>query len=291
MRQLAAGGHRFLVIGRVRRRWVRRGLAAAIGVYLLLCIGVVIFERSFSYSPNPHRSTPAEARLDAVVERTLTTLAGERLVVWRLPARAGRPTLLYFHGNGDPLTYRSGRIGSFEAEGYGVYMMAYRGYSGSTGTPSEKAIVTDAKLAYDALRAEGVKAEDIILYGESMGTSVALQTALEKPAAALILESPFTSMVDAWRRFVPFLPVGLLLTDRYDSLSVIDRLEMPLLVMHGMRDRLVSFALGKRLFEAAPEPKRFEVFPEAGHTNLYDYNAIAAVRQFIADVRAKRLNR
>jgi fermentation-respiration switch protein FrsA (DUF1100 family) len=226
-----------------------------------------------------------------VKEQTLRTPDGQSLVVWRLQAQPGRPTILFFHGNGDPLIYRSGRVGSYEAEGYGVYMMAYRGYSGSTGTPTETAIIADALLAYDALRSEGVSAEDIVIYGESLGTNVALRTAIARPAAALILEAPFTSMVAAWRQFAPLMPVGLILSDRFDSLGIIHQLKMPLLIMHGSRDRLVSFQLGEQLFKAAPEPKRFEVFPAAGHMNLYDYNAIAAVRSFIADVRAGRLGR
>lgn len=283
-------GHSFLVLGRSpQRRWVRlaRRVALAIGAaYALACLGIVLFERRLSYRPNPTRTPPAAARLDRVVERVLPTPDGERLIVWRQQARPGLPTLLFFHGNGEALTYRSGRIGAYEAEGYGVYMIAYRGYSGSSGTPSEPAIVADALLAWDALAAEGLAPRDIVIYGESLGTSVAVQVALQRPAAALILEAPFTSMVDEWRQFVPLLPVGLLLRDRWDSLARIGRLGMPLLVLHGGRDLVVPIRLGRRLFEAAPEPKRLEEFPEARHTNLYDYNAIAAVRRFIADVRA-----
>jgi fermentation-respiration switch protein FrsA (DUF1100 family) len=281
----------FLVLGRSRRWNWRRILLVVAGLYVIACLGLRLFERQITYQPNATRTTPAAARLPQVKEQTLRTPDGQRLIVWRLPAQPGRPTILYFHGNGDPLTYRSGRVGSFEAEGYGLYMIAYRGFSGSTGAPTEAAIISDALLAYGALRSEGVAAEDIIIYGESLGTNVALRTALSRPAAALILEAPFTSMVDAWRQFVPLMPVGLLLRDRFDSIGIIDRLKMPLLVMHGERDRLVGFRLGQRLFKAAPEPKRFESFPEAGHMNLYDYNAIAAVRRFIADVRAGRLGR
>jgi uncharacterized protein len=278
-------GPKFLALGRHRSRWWRVTLTVLVASWVFGSLAVVLFERRLSFQPNPAHTPPASARLDGVVEQTLPTPDGERLVVWRLQARAGQPTLLYFHGNGEPLTYRSGRMASFAAEGWGVTMMAYRGFSGSTGTPSEATIVTDAVLAYDALAGEGVPARDIILYGESLGTHVALRVALQRPAAALVLEAPFTSMVDAWRQFVPLLPVGWLLRDRFDSAGRIARLDKPLLVLHGMRDRLVGFGLGKRLFAAAPEPKRFEVFPEAGHTNLYDYNAISAVRRFVTDVR------
>lgn len=281
----------FLALGRHRKTWWRVALAVLAASWVISSLAVVLFERRLSFQPNPTRTPPAAARLDSVVEQELRTPDGERLVVWRLHARAGQPTLLYFHGNGDPLTYRSGRIGSFAAEGWGVYMMAYRGFSGSTGTPSEDNIVADALLAYDALVADGVLPRDIIVYGESLGTHVALRVALQRPAAALVLEAPFTSMVDAWRQFVPLLPVGWLLRDRFDSLGRIARLGVPLLVLHGLRDRMVGFDLGKKLFAAAPEPKRIETFAEAGHTNLYDYNAISAVRRFVTDVRAGAVRR
>lgn len=258
-------------------------------VYVFLVWGARFAERRLTYAPDPVRTPPALARLSGVTERWIATADGNRLVAWQAKARPGKPTILYFHGNGNALTYRSGRMAAFQAEGYGVLMVAYRGYAGSTGAPTEEAIISDAALAYETLKADGMSSADIIIYGESLGTGVAVQTAVVKPARALILEAPFTSMVAAWRQFAPWLPVSLLLRDRYDSLRVIHALRMPLLVMHGERDRLVRFALGKQLFEAAPQPKRFEAFPEARHTDLYDYNAIGAVRRFVDDVMAGRL--
>ena len=110
-----------------------------------------------------------------------------------------------------------------------MFMTAYPGFAGSTGTPTEKAIRADARMAYDTLRADGVPAKDIVIYGESLGTSVAVLTAVERPEAAVILEAPFTSMVAAWRQFVPWLPVNLLLKDRWDSLRAIKNLRSPLM--------------------------------------------------------------
>ena len=270
-------------------RWLLAGFAFA---YLLACWGVLMFERRLSYQPDPMRTPPEAVRLSGVTERVITTPGGERLIAWQAKAKPGQPTLLYFHGNGNALTYRSGRMATFQAEGYGVLMIAYRGYSGSTGKPTEAAIVADARMAHDLLRREGLMPEDIVIYGESLGTSVAVQTAIVKPARALILEAPFTSMVDAWRQFwpAPILPLSVLMRDQFDSKRVIDQLRMPVLMMHGERDRLVGFELGRALFEAAPKPKRFEAFPEARHTDLYDYNAIAAVRAFLADVRAGKVS-
>ena len=279
---------RFHLLLAVAVRYWRHALIGIGVLYLLACWGILMFERRLTFQPDPTRTKPEAVRLTGVAEREIATPDGQRLVAWSVKAKPGQPTILYFHGNGNALTYRSGRDASFQAEGYGLLMIAYRGYSGSTGKPTEADIVADARLAYDTLQHEGLKPEDIVIYGESLGTSVAVQTAMAKPARALILEAPFTSMVDAWLQFVPYLPVGLLLRDRFDSKRIIGQIRMPLLIMHGERDKLVGFELGRGLFDAAPEPKRFEVFPEARHTDLYDYNAIAAVRKFVDDVRTGR---
>ncbi len=275
----------------VRAYW-RPALIGLGLAWLLACWGVLMFERRLSYQPDTLRTSPEAVRLSGVVERVILTPDGQRLVAWQAKAKAGQPTLLYFHGNGNALTYRSGRVASFQGEGYGVFMMAYRGYSGSTGKPTEADIVADAWMAYDLLRREGLRAEDIVIYGESLGTSVAVRTAIAKPARALILEAPFTSMVDAWRQFwpAPILPLSFLMHDQFDSKRVIGQLRMPLLIMHGERDRLVGFELGRGLYAVAPQPKRFEAFPEARHTDLYDYNAIAAVRSFLGDVKAGKVS-
>jgi uncharacterized protein len=281
----------FIVLGRRRRRWIAYGVATVLGLYVLACVGLVVFERQITFQPDPRHTTPQAARLDRVAEQVLRTPDGERLVVWRAQAAPGKPTILYFHGNGEALTYRAGRVAAFMAEGWGVYMMAYRGYAGSTGRPSEAAIVADAMRAHEALVGEGVPPRQIIVYGESLGTHVALRVALAKEARALVLEAPFTSMLDEWRRFAPIMPVGLLLRDRFESLPIIGRLAVPVLVLHGRRDRLVPFKFGERLFAAAPQPKRLEIFPDASHTELYGYNAIAAVRQFVSDVERGTLAR
>ena len=273
---------------RSQANW-RHALALLGFTYFFACWGMVVFERRFSYQPDPQRTAPEVVRLSGVTERILVTPDGQRLIAWQAKPKPGQPTLLYFHGNGNALTYRSGRMASFQAEGYGVLMIAYRGYSGSTGGPTQENIVADARFAYDTLISDGLKPEDIVIYGESLGTNVATQTAIVRPARALILEAPFTSMVDAWIQFVPYLPVSLLMRDRFDTRAVINRVRMPILFMHGERDRLVGYPLGRALFAAAPEPKRFEGFPEAGHANLYDYNAIGAVRMFLDDVRAGRM--
>lgn len=161
------------------------GAMAVVGsLYWLACLGIVLYERQLTFQPNAHAVTPEASGLTGVKAGTLRSRDGATLVTWRVPPQPGQPTILYFHGNGDTLAYRARRVAAYQAAGYGVFMMAYRGYSGSTGAPSEAAIVGDALLAYDTLRGEGVAPRDIVLYGESLGTSVATQVAVIRPAAA-----------------------------------------------------------------------------------------------------------
>src|SRR5262249_33788209 len=154
----------------------------ACALWVLVALAAFFGQRSLMYFPNRVRTSPAAAGLGDVEERLLNTPDGARVVAWYGKARPGQPTLLYFHGNGGSLLERADRVRRFMDEGWGVYMMTYRGYGGSSGSASETANVADARLAYGALAAEGVGADKIVLYGESIGTGVATRIATERPA-------------------------------------------------------------------------------------------------------------
>jgi len=261
------------------------GLVAA---YLLLVVAVYFGQRKLLYFPNRTRIQPAEAGLPDVSERILQT-ADKRaqVIAWYGQARPGQPTLLYFHGNGGSLSSRAERIRRFMAEGWGVYMMTYRGYGGSTGHPTETDNLADARLAYSALILEGVPPSSIILYGESLGTGIATRLAAEQPVAALILEAPYTAIADVAARTFPLLPVRLLITDGYETSKYIGKVTVPLLVLHGEDDGVVPVAMGRELANLANEPKQLVVFSEGRHSNLYvdGNNAIAEVRRWVANLK------
>jgi len=251
--------------------------------YLLSAVALYAFQRKLLYRPDPTRTPPALLGLRGVEDITLVTPDGERLVAWRTLARPGKPTLLYFHGNGGSLALRADRMRLFMAEGYGVLMMSYRGYSGSTGKPSEAANVADAELAHDRLTSEGIPASSIVVYGESLGSGVAVQLAVRRPVAAVILDAPFTSTADVARRIYPVFPVGAFLKDRYDSAARIARIGAPLLILHGKQDTVVPFELGARLYDLAAEPKAMHAFANGGHSDLYAHGAIRVVARFLVD--------
>jgi len=265
---------------------VKLALILALAYGLILLVANVV-QRKLMYDPSAERVAPAEVGLANVEERIIETPDGERVVAWYGRAAPGEPTILYFHGNGGNLALRSERIRNYLNRGRGMLMMSYRGYSGSTGRPSEQANIADARLAYELLIAEGVAPADIIIYGESLGTGVAARIASEKPIGGLILDSPFTSAVDVGAWHYPYLPVRLLMTDRYEVKSLIGQVRAPVLVVHGELDRVVPYEMGQAVFEAANEPKKLVSLPFAGHNNHALHGSFEAIQEWIDQIRSR----
>ncbi len=169
----------------------------------------------------------------------------------------------------------------FAKVGYGVFMPSYRGYSGSTGSPSEAAIIADARLAYDHLRGLGIPERSIVVYGELLGSGVAVRLATERPVGAVILDAPYTSLPDVGKLEYPYMPVQTFMVDRFESKTWIRAVHAPILILHGTDDKIVPLALGKALFEAAPEPKEMAVLQGAGHSDIYAHGALPVVEKFL----------
>lgn len=257
-------------------------------LYALIVAAGYFAQRKLMYFPLPERVAPAEVGLAEVEERIIQTPDGERVVAWYGRAQPGQPTILYFHGNGGNLAVRAERIRRYIDCGQGILMMSYRGYSGSTGSPSEKANVADARLAYDLLIEEGVAPADIIVYGESLGTAVAARIAAERPVGGLILDSPFTSAVDVGAQHYPLFPVRLLMRDRYEVLPYVAKTQAPLLVIHGERDDIVPVEMGRQVYAAARSPKKLVTFPLAGHNDHTFHGSFEAIQAWIGELRAGR---
>lgn len=262
-----------------------RILALALAVYLGLLGLLFVRQRELVFPRNPARADLAAAGLPAAEELTLTAADGERLVAWVVPPRTGKPVILYFHGNAGNLG-SPGRIGRFRAlteDGTGLLAVSYRGYGGSTGTPSEAGLHLDARAAY-AAATERFGAARLVGYGESLGTGVVLKLAAEAPLAAVVLEAPYLSTVSVAQGIYPYVPVALLMLDPFHSDAVISRVRTPLLVLHGERDRVIPFVQGEALFGLANAPKRFLRFPKGGHEDLPAQGSLPEIRRFLADV-------
>lgn len=264
-------------------------IAGAVALlYALVLVAMYFSQRSLIYRPDRTRVPPALAGLMTVEERVLKTPDGEQLVAWHAAARPGRPTLLYFHGNAGNLANRAWRVATFMGEGLGVLMLSYRSYSGSSGRPSEAANVADAVLAYDALVKDGHAPEDIVLYGESLGSGVAVQLAAQRKVAGVILDAPYTSMTDMAAELYPWLWVRPFVLDTYDTMARIAGIRAPLLVLHGEHDMIVPVHMGRKVFAAAREPKRLATYPHGGHVDLFSHGALDDIRVFIDEIARAR---
>lgn len=248
-----------------------RTLTIAIAiVYVAVVALLYLFQRQLQYFPDTRRIVPADIGLDGVDEVTIPTADGETLVAWHAPAPPGRPTIVYFPGNAGAFWSRADRLALFRATGFGVLGLNYRGYGGSTGSPSEGGLVADAAAAIRHLQTSGVPPQRLIYFGESLGSGVAVRAAVAHPPAAVVLEAPFSSAADVAAGVYWWLPARLLMKDRFESIAVIEGIKAPLAIIHGDRDEVVPIGLGRKLFAAAGEPKRLFVLAGQGHNALLE---------------------
>jgi fermentation-respiration switch protein FrsA (DUF1100 family) len=203
-----------------------------------------------------------------VEERRFTTVDGVHLHAWWAPPPPSGPVLLWSHGNAGNIGGRAAVLEALIQRGLGVFAYDYRGYGRSTGQPTEAGVYRDAEAAYDTVRAEPIPASRLVCFGESLGGAVSVHLATERPCAALVLVATFTRLRDvAWAHYGP---LGLLVGDRFDSLTRIGKVRAPVLIAHGDQDEVVPFLLGERLFAAAPEPKHFVRVQGALHNDVLD---------------------
>jgi fermentation-respiration switch protein FrsA (DUF1100 family) len=254
-------------------------LIAAAGYGAVVAL-MYVAQRSLMYFPERLRTPPAEAGFPQVEELTLETSDGERIVAWHVAPRPGKPLAIYFHGNGGSLRYRASRFAALVSDGTGLLAVSYRGYGGSSGSPSESGLIADAQAAY-AFAAKRHPGQPIVLWGESLGSGVALALAAGQQVSAVILEAPFTSAADVGAAAYPFVPVRWLIKDSFRSDRRIGNVNAPVLVMHGERDNVVPIGFGERLFALANEPKKFVRFPRGGHNDLDAHGATEAARAFL----------
>jgi len=253
---------------------------AVVGYGGLLAL-MYVFQRALLYFPDANRVPPAQAGLPQVQEVMLTSADGEKLIAWFVAPRGNKPVVLYFQGNAEGLTARVNRFTWLTSDGTGLLALCYRGYGGSTGTPTEDGLIRDAGAAYDFARAR-YPAKRIVLFGESLGTAVAVALAAGHEVAGVILDAPFTSAAEVGAAAYPFVPVRWFMKDKFHSDERIGRVSAPLLVLHGEQDSIVPIRFAERLFALAREPKRFVRFPQGGHVDLDDFGAVKVVREFLA---------
>jgi hypothetical protein len=255
--------------------------ALTVAAYLAGAVALYVFQRALLYpAPQTTRTDPAAAGFPEAQEIVLDTKDGEKVIIWHVPPKQGKPVVLFFHGNGEVLAWRVPRFRAITADGTGLVALSFRGYGGSSGRPTEIGLLNDGAAAY-AFAAAHYPPERIVPWGYSLGTGVAVAIAASQPVGKLILEAPYTSIVDVAAPLFWYMPVRWLMRDSFRSDERIVGVKVPLLIMHGEKDTVVPERLGRRLFDLAPGPKRFVPFPLGTHVDLDDYGAAEIARAFM----------
>ena len=267
-------------------RFLRYAAIGLVSLYLAALALLYLVQRRLEYFPSSETRPPIEAGFAAAEVLTLKTADGESLEAWHVAAKPGRPTILYFHGNGGRLYFYGKRFARMVEGGNGLLAISYRGYGRSTGSPSEAGLREDADTAYRYLENAGVPASAMVVLGDSLGSAIAIGLAAKHRFAAIILDSPFSSAADvaAWR--YPIFPVRYLMSDTYRSIRSIKSIHTPLLVLHGTADTVVPIRFARKLFRHANDPKEMVEIDNAGHVVTRDAAVLEQALGFIDRVQS-----
>jgi uncharacterized protein len=259
------------------KKRIMRLFSALFVAYVAVGATLYVGQRAILYPAMQDARSPQDVGLPDMQEAMMQR-PDAAIQVWFQPASApNMPVIVYFHGNAGSLASRAPRIRAFTQRGFGMALMAYRGYGKSEGSPSQQAIMDDAAAFMEFLQAQyGVKASETLVYGESLGTGVAVQLAAQNEVAGVVLQSGFTSVRARSQASYPWLPVRYLLHDPYDSLAIIGDVRVPLLLIHGTRDNVIPHTDSQALYAAATQAHSREVrlLDGVGHNDM-DPDALA----------------
>lgn len=253
-------------------------IVAAVG-YVGLMAAMFFAQRALMYFPDTQRTPPAAAGFAQAEELVLDTHDGEKIIAWHLPPQAGKPVVLYFHGNGGAMALRVDRFQRIAAAGAGLLAIDYRGYGGSTGAPTEHGLIEDARAAYAfaAARYPG----RIALWGESLGTGVAIALAAEQPVTHIVLDAPYTSALEVAATVYWYFPVRFLMKDTFRSDLRVARVKAPVLILHGEADDIIPIRYGEQLLALIAGEKRLVRYPGGYHVDLDRFGAADEALKFI----------
>ena len=249
-------------------------------LYLFVLVFLYFYQRNLLYHPNENNYSGDKILVDIKKVKIVTSDNIELLGWFHEKNLNDYKTLIYFHGNAGSLENRIHKLNHFKDMNINFLIIAWRGFSGNNGKPTEQGLYEDGKSAINWLAKLGVDEKNLILYGESLGTGIATQLAQNKNYSGVILETPFTSMVDAAKMHYPYIPVNFLLKDKYENYKKIKNINSPILVMHGEVDQIVPFAMGKKIYEIANEPKYSYFTKYDNHMMEYDEKLVLALRSF-----------
>lgn len=257
-----------------------------IATYAFVAGLMYTLQRFMLYHPNRHIKTPDVYGLEDFSEYFTAAADGTHLQLWYKPSTNNLPMIAYFHGNAGHIGERAYIYRALANQGFGVLALSYRGYGKSQGKPTEAGLYQDARAAIDFLLNEKkIPLSEMIFFGESLGTGVAVQMATEYQMAALVLQSPYISVEDRASELYRYIPVKRLLKDKFRSIDKIGSVTAPVLIFHGERDDVIPVKHGHTLLEAANEPKQAYFFPDVRHndfdSSLISEHVLAFTRQYL----------
>jgi fermentation-respiration switch protein FrsA (DUF1100 family) len=250
-------------------------------LYLFVLVFLYFYQRNLLYHPNENNYSGDKILVDIKKVKIETSDNIELLGWYHEKNLKNYKTLVYFHGNAGSLENRIHKLNHFQDMNINFLIIAWRGFSGNSGKPTEQGLYEDGKSAINWLVQKGIDEKNIILYGESLGTGIATHLSQNKKYAAIILETPFTSMVDVAKTFYPYIPVNLLLKDKFENYQKVKNISSPILIMHGEVDQIVPFSMGKKIYEKANEPKYSYFTKYDNHMMEYDERLVLALKSFL----------
>ena len=250
-------------------------------IYFLVLVFLYFYQRNLLYHPNENNYSGDQISVEIKKVKILTSDKIELLGWYHEKNLKDFKTLIFFHGNAGSLENRIHKLNHFQDMDINFLIIAWRGFSGNNGKPSEQGLYIDGKSSIDWLIEKGVDEKNLIMYGESLGTGVATHLAQNKSYAGVILETPFTSMIDAAKKFYPYIPVKFLLKDKFENYKKIKNINSPILIMHGEVDQIVPFKMGKKIYEIANEPKYSYFTKYDDHMMEYDNNLVLVLKSFL----------
>ena len=264
-----------------RRNFLLEIIVGILAIYTLVLILLFIFQRNLMYHPDENNYFGDKLKVN-IEKVKINTSDNINLLAWFHKKDLKKfKTIVYFHGNAGKLENRIHKLNHFKDMKVNFLIIAWRGFSGNEGKPSEEGLYEDGNSSIRWLKNLGLTEKDIIIYGESLGTGIATEIAQNKNFAGLILETPFTSMIDAAKNFYPYIPVDLILKDKYKNNVKIKNINVPLLVMHGEEDQIVPFWMGKKIYEIANKPKYSYFTKYDDHRMEFDKNLVLTLKTFI----------
>ena len=251
-------------------------------IYISLLIIIFIFQRSLMYFPIKEKISKSfykNTQLNLININTSDGLILKSL--YKKSEENINKTILVFHGNAGHIGHRVKKFKPFIEKGYGLLLLEYRGYGENKGKPSKLGLYKDGEAAINYLINQKIKTKNIVVYGESLGTAIATKLSTNYSFNMTILEAPFTSVADVAQKRYWIFPAKYLVLDDFDILGIIKKIKSPLLILHGYKDYVINIMFGKKIFEAAPNPKKALFIQNAGHNNLFEFNLVNKILNYL----------